>query len=249
MRRRWRNRRGAPALAVVTWLYILWSLVPVLVAVLSLNDGRAGRPSSRCPGAGTGVMPPSLFHDDSLHTAMITTLELAGMTAVRHTARRGHGHRPALLAGAHVAANGLMQLIVTPEIVFGVSLFLVFPAVHRRARRAHPPGAGHITFTVPFVVVRGRLSAIGGQYGARPGPPVAGDPSGTAALLALAIFAAGMVVFATSVDDFDLVVPVHRRVHRDRADQDLPASRAGPPTPNAGHSDDAATSRPWAVRR
>ena len=66
------------------------------------------------------------------------------------------------------AANGLMLIpIVTPEIVFGVALFLVFT----QAYTGVPSGMsrqliGHITFTVSFVVVivRGRLSAIGDQY-------------------------------------------------------------------------------------
>jgi spermidine/putrescine transport system permease protein len=67
---------------------------------------------------------------------------------------------------------------------------------------------GHITFTLSFVVVivRGRLAAIGGQY-----EEAARDLGATRwqsirlvllPLLAPAIFAAVMVVFATSVDDF-----------------------------------------------
>ena len=35
-------RRRVPALALLTWLYVLWSLLPVLVAVrISFNDGRS----------------------------------------------------------------------------------------------------------------------------------------------------------------------------------------------------------------
>jgi spermidine/putrescine transport system permease protein len=67
---------------------------------------------------------------------------------------------------------------------------------------------GHITFTMSFVViiVRGRLVAIGDQY-----EEAARDLGATRLqairlvllpLLAPAIFASVMVVFATSVDDF-----------------------------------------------
>ena len=67
---------------------------------------------------------------------------------------------------------------------------------------------GHVTFTLSFVVViiRARLAAIGGQY-----EEAARDLGATRLqairlvllpLLAPAIFASVMVVFATSVDDF-----------------------------------------------
>lgn len=77
------------------------------------------------------------------------------------------------------AANGLMLVpIVTPEIVFGVALFLVFSQV----TTGFPDGLtrqllGHITFTISFVVViiRRRLAAIGTQYG---GPPAISAPPG-----------------------------------------------------------------------
>jgi spermidine/putrescine transport system permease protein len=99
--------------------------------------------------------------------------------------------------------------IVTPELVFGVALFLVFSQIYTGI----PAGMttqllGHVTFTLSFVVViiRARLSAIGGQY-----EEAARDLGATRLqairlvllpLLGPAIFASLMVVFATSVDDF-----------------------------------------------
>ena len=206
MRQRWRNRRGAPVLAVVTWLYILWSLVPVLVAArISLNDGKSR--SSFQPMSWRwywGDPNASLLHDDSLHTAMINTLELAGMTILFATPLG-----VAMAIGLHCwrgrtssAANGLMLVpIVTPEIVFGVSLFLVFTQLYTDV-----PGGltrqvlGHITFTVSFVVVivRGRLEAAR-DLGASRWQAIR---LVLLPLLAPAIFAGAMVVFATSVDDF-----------------------------------------------
>jgi spermidine/putrescine transport system permease protein len=108
------------------------------------------------------------------------------------------------------AANGLVLVpIVTPEIVFGVALFLVFSQLYTGI----PQGLsrqvlGHVTFTLSFVVIiiRGRLAAVGTEY-----EEAARDLGATRLqavrlvllpLLAPAIFASLMVVFATSVDDF-----------------------------------------------
>lgn len=210
-----RRRHGkAPVLAMITWLYILWSLLPVLVAVrISFNSGKS-RSSFQSPSFRWywGDPTASVWHDDALHTAMFNTLKLAFFTVLIATPlgvlmavglQRWRGR-------TSNAANGLMLVpIVTPEIVFGVALFLVFTQVYTTL-----PGGltrqllGHITFTVSFVVViiRGRLVAIGGQY-----EEAARDLGATRwqairlvllPLLAPAIFAAVMVVFATSVDDF-----------------------------------------------
>ncbi|MEI8239406.1 MAG: ABC transporter permease [Actinomycetota bacterium] len=210
-----RRRQGrAPVLAMVTWVYILWSLLPVLVAVrISFNSGKS---RSTLQPLSTrwywGDPTSSVWHDDHLHTAMFNTLQLAALCMLIATPIG-----VAMAIGLHrwrgklsSAANGLMLIpIVTPEIVFGVALFLVFT----QAYTGVPSGMtrqliGHITFTMSFVVVivRGRLQAIGGQY-----EEAARDLGATRLqairlvllpLLAPAIFASVMVVFATSVDDF-----------------------------------------------
>ena len=206
-------RRGR-GLALITWLYILWSLVPVLLAVrISLNSGRSR--SSFQPMSFRwywGDPAQSVWHDASLQTALGNTLRLAGLCMLIATPlgvamaiglQRWRGR-------ASNAANGLMLVpIVTPEIVFGVALFLVFTQVYTEV----PTGLttqliGHVTFTLSFVVVivRGRLVAIGSQY------EEAARDLGASRLQAIrlvllpllgpAIFASLMVVFATSVDDF-----------------------------------------------
>ncbi len=210
-----RRRHGrAPILAMVTWVYILWSLLPVLVAVrISFNSGKS-RSSLQSPSFRWywGDPVASVWHDDSLQTAMFNTLQLAALCMLVATPLG-----VAMAIGLHRwrgkasnAANGLMLIpIVTPEIVFGVALFLVFT----QAYTGIPSGMsrqviGHITFTMSFVVVivRGRLAAIGDQY-----EEAARDLGATRLqairlvllpLLAPAIFASVMVVFATSVDDF-----------------------------------------------
>jgi spermidine/putrescine transport system permease protein len=209
-----RRRQGrAPVLAMLTWVYILWSLLPVLVAVrISFNSGKS-RSAFQSPSfRWYWGDPSSVWHDDALHTAMFNTLKLAAMTvliaaplgvAMAIGLQRWRGK-------ISNAANGLMLVpIVTPEIVFGVALFLVFSQVYIGT----PDGLtrqllGHITFTMSFVVViiRGRLAAIGTQY-----EEAARDLGATRwqairlvllPLLSPAIFASVMVVFATSIDDF-----------------------------------------------
>ncbi len=213
--RLFRSRQGrAKWLATITWLYVLWSLLPVLVAVrISLNSGK-----SRSTFQSTsfrwywGDATSSVWHDDTLHTAMWNTLKLAVLCMVIATpvgvamAIGLQRWRGKLSTGA----NTLMLVpIVTPEIVFGVALFIVFTQVYTGL-----PGGittqllGHVTFTMSFVVViiRGRLAAIGNQY-----EEAARDLGATKfqalrlvllPMLGPAIFASLMVVFATSVDDF-----------------------------------------------
>ena len=206
--------RRFPTLAALTWLYVLWSLLPVLIAArISLNSGKSR--STFQPISFRwywGDHASSVWYDNSLQSSMINTLKLAGLCMLIATPLG-----VAMAIGLHRwrgkisnAANGLMLVpIVTPEIVFGVALFFVFTQVYVGI----PAGLtrmllGHVTFTISFVVViiRARLSAIGTQY-----EEAARDLGASRLqairlvllpLLAPAIFASVMVVFATSVDDF-----------------------------------------------
>jgi spermidine/putrescine transport system permease protein len=206
-------RRRVGPLAVLTWLYVLWSLVPVLVAVrISFNSGRS-RSAFQSPSWRWYVDDPaSVWRSDELQTALANSLRLAGLCmliavplgvtlAIGLQRWRGRASR---------AANNLILLpLVTPEIVIGVSLFLVFTQVYTWVPRGFTTQLlGHVTFTVSYVViiVRGRLISIGGQF------EEAARDLGATRVQALrmvllpqlgpAIFASLMVVFATSVDDF-----------------------------------------------
>jgi spermidine/putrescine transport system permease protein len=99
--------------------------------------------------------------------------------------------------------------LVTPEIVMGVSLLLVFTHVFTFVHTGTIAQIlGHVTFSISYVVVivRGRLFSIGRQYeeaaadlGASPTVAL------TRVLLPLltpAIIASAAVVFAISLDDF-----------------------------------------------
>jgi len=207
----WGKPRFLPAF---TWLYILWSVVPVLIAIqFSFN---AGRSRSTWQGFSlrwyTGDPDLSVLHDPTLRTAMTQSLRLAVLTMLIATpiglalalglARwRGRGSG---------AGNFLMLFpLITPEIVMGSALFLVFTTLFSFVRLGTVAQVlGHVTFSISYVVivVRGRLFAIGKQYeeaamdlGASPRQALRMI---LLPLLAPAVFASLMIVFAISIDDF-----------------------------------------------
>jgi spermidine/putrescine transport system permease protein len=211
----WRNPWRRPfGLAAITWAYIVWSIVPVLVAIqFSFNDGR-----SRSTWQGFsfrwywGDPTRSVWHDPSLRHALANSLVLAVVTmiiatpigvalALGLTRWRGRTAR---------ASNGLMLLpLATPEIVMGSMLYLAFSNIFTFVSLGRPAQIlGHITFSLSYVVVivRGRLLTIGRDYeeaardlGASPSQALR---TVLLPLLGPAIFASFMIVFATSIDDF-----------------------------------------------
>tara|TARA_B100000749_G_C18206825_1_gene374343 strand:- start:120 stop:656 length:537 start_codon:yes stop_codon:yes gene_type:complete len=99
--------------------------------------------------------------------------------------------------------------LVTPEIVMGASLLLVFTNLYTGIPLGRPAQLlGHVTFSISYVVVvaRGRLLSIGRDY-----EEAARDLGASQfqalrlvllPLLAPAIFAGFVIVFAMSIDDF-----------------------------------------------
>lgn len=211
----WSNPWRRPAfLATGYWLYVIWSLVPVLIAVqFAFNSGR-----SRSTWQGFSLRwwfedpDRSLWHDPSLREAMLNSLWLAFFTMLIATPL---GVALALgLArwrGRTARASNLLMLIplAMPEIVMGTMLFLVFDNLYTAIPLGRPAMLlGHVTFSVSYVVilVRGRLLTIGPDLedaaqdlGAS---PIAAIRTVLLPLLGPAIFASLMIVFATSIDDF-----------------------------------------------
>ncbi len=210
----WSNPWGKPRfLAAFTWVYIVWSLAPVAIAILfSFN---AGRSRSVWQGFSTrwywGDPNQSVLHDPTLRNALEQSMKLAaldiaiavplGVTlAIGLTRWRGYGARP---------VNYLMLFpLVTPEIVMAVSLLLVFVTLYGIALGTTAQMLGQVTFSISYVVliVRGRLLSIGPEY-----EEAAADLGASPLealwlvllrLLAPAIFASAAVVFALSIDDF-----------------------------------------------
>jgi spermidine/putrescine transport system permease protein len=215
LRNRLSNPWGKPRfLRLFVFAYILWSLVPVLIAMqFSFNAGR-----SRSVWQGFSLRwyfedpDLSVLSDPSLRLALVQSMKLAALTmliatplgvalAVGLARWRGRGAKP---------SNFLMLFpLVTPEIVMGVSLFLVFVYLFDFVSLGTQAQAlGHVTFTLSYVVivVRGRLFAIGRDY-----EEAAMDLGASQwqalrmvlmPLLMPAIASALMVAFAISIDDF-----------------------------------------------
>jgi spermidine/putrescine transport system permease protein len=210
----WRRPR---VLAGITIGYLVWSLLPVLIAVMfSFNAGR-----SRTNWQGFsfrwywGDATRSVWHDASLHTALLQTLKLGVITTLITVplgvlfaigVDRWRGRLPS-------GANVLMLIsFVIPEVLLAVALLFVVTNL------ALPFGLGTaaqvvglVTYQVayPAVLVRARLATIGRQY------EEAATDLGASAFGALwrvtlpmlmpAIFASTVLVFADVIDDFVLV--------------------------------------------
>jgi spermidine/putrescine transport system permease protein len=209
------NPWGRPRfLTVFTWLYITWCIIPVLIAVqFGFNEGR-----SRTAWQGFSFRwyfddpDLSVWNDPSLRQALYQSLKLAvgtmlvatplGVALAIGLARwRGRAAKP---------ANFLMLFpLITPEIVMGVSLFLVFVYLFQVVQLGTTAQVlGHITFTISYVVivVRGRLFAIGPDY-EEAAMDLGASPTQALRLvllpmLAPAIWASLAIAFALSIDDF-----------------------------------------------
>ncbi|HVO55642.1 MAG TPA: ABC transporter permease [Solirubrobacterales bacterium] len=213
------NPWGRPRfLAITTWAYIAWALVPVLAAILfSFNDGRS---RSVWQGFSTrwwwGDETLSVFHDPTYTDALFHSLELAALDmaiatplgfllAIGLSRWRGRGSG---------SANFLMLVpLTTPELAMAVSLLLVFTQLSLLPFSAVHLGTtaqviGQVTFSVSYVVVivRSRLAAIGPEY-----EEAARDLGASAwqalrhvllPLLLPAALASMLIVFALSIDDF-----------------------------------------------
>jgi spermidine/putrescine transport system permease protein len=209
------NPWGRPRfLVVATLAYLAWSIVPILIAIrFSFNDGR-----SRSAAQGWSFRwywqdaDLSVWHDPDLRASLFQSMRLAGIAvavtvplgvalAVGLTRWRGRLARPSRFIA--------LVPLVTPEIVAGVALFLVFVYVLDFISLGTTAQAiGHITFSLSFVliIVRARLISIGPEYeeaaqdlGAS---PVQALRLALLPMLTPAIVASAIAVFAISMDDF-----------------------------------------------
>ena len=209
------NPWGRPRfLSVWTWLYIIWTIAPVVIAVqFSFNDGRS---RSTFQGFSTQWYEAiwdqaSENYDDTLLPALVQSLKLAVLTmpiatvlgvglAIGLARWRGRGSG---------AANFLMLFpLVTPEIVMGVAMFLILVNLYNVPLSTGAQLLGHVTFSISYVVIvtRGRLFAVGKDYeeaamdlGASPAMALVRV---LLPLLAPAILSSFFIVFAISIDDF-----------------------------------------------
>jgi spermidine/putrescine transport system permease protein len=200
-----------------TWLYLLWSLLPVAVAVLfSFNNGRSQSVWQGFSWRWYFADPVnSVLHNPDLHAAVVQTLRLSVYVTLI-TVPLG----VAFALGIHrwrgpVASSFSFVMIlsfVIPELIFGVAMFFVFTKLFT------PVGLGSLAEVLalvtwnlswPALIVQARLVTIGRQY-----EEAAADLGATPwqvtyrvmiRLLTPAIFASAVLVFSGVIDDFVLV--------------------------------------------
>ncbi len=209
------NPWGKPRfLPLFTLVYLAWSIVPILIAIrFSFNEGR-----SRSTAQGWSLRwyfddpDLSVWNDPDLRSALFQSLRLSAIAvaiavplgvalAIGLTRWRGRG------AGTSRFVS--VVPLVTPEIVMGVALFLVFVNLLTFIPLGTTAQAiGHITFSLSFVliIVRARLLSIGPEYeeAARDlgASPMQALRLGLLPMLTPAIVASAIIVFAISMDDF-----------------------------------------------
>jgi spermidine/putrescine transport system permease protein len=200
-----------------TWLYLLWSLVPVGIAVLfSFNDGQSQSVWQGFSWRWYFADPVnSVLHDPNLHAAVIQTVRLAVYATVI-TVPLGVAFALGINRWrSYTAATFNFVLIlsfVIPELIFGVAMFFVFTVLFTTV------GLGTIAETLalvtwnlswPAIIVQARLVTIGKQY-----EEAAADLGANywqtmrrvlLPLLTPAIFASAVLVFSSVIDDFVLV--------------------------------------------
>ncbi len=200
-----------------TWLYLIWSLVPIALAVLfSFNKGK-----SQATLQGLSLRwyykdpVNSVWHDPALHAAVFQTVRLSVLTTIIAVPlgvsfalgiNRWRGYTSSTF-------NFVMILsFVIPELIFGVAMFFVFTVLFTTVHLGTVAEvAGLVTWNVswPAIIVQARLVTLGSQY------EEAGADLGAnqfqvmrrvmLPLLGPAIFASAVLVFSGVIDDFVIV--------------------------------------------
>ncbi len=200
-----------------TWLYIIWSIVPIAIAVLfSFNKGAS---QATWQGFSTkwyfGSGVTSVLHNPSLHHAVTQTLVLAVLTTVI-CVPIGVGFAIGIDRWRSRTAGGLNFVMifsfVIPELLLAVALFLLVTEGLTFIRLGTPAEvAGLVVWNLswPAIIVRARLISIGRSY-----EEAATDLGASwlgairrvlLPMLSPAIFASAVLVFASTVDDFVIV--------------------------------------------
>jgi spermidine/putrescine transport system permease protein len=214
----WRSPWRRPVfLEGFTWLYLIWSLAPIAIAVLfSFNKGKS---QASYQGLSWrwywGDPVNSVWHNPQLQSAVFTTLRLSAYTtliavpigvAFALGINRWRGKIPA-------SFNFVMILsFVVPELIFGVAMFFVFTRLFSGIQLGPLAEVlGLVTWNVswPAILVQARLAGIGRHY-----EEAAADLGATQfqtmrrvllPLLAPAIFASAVLIFSGVIDDFVIV--------------------------------------------
>jgi spermidine/putrescine transport system permease protein len=235
--------RHPPFLPLFTLVYVAWSILPILVAIrFTFTEGRS---RSTAQGWSTtwywGDPDLSVWHDPTLRDALFQSLRLAALAiaiavplgvglAIGLTRWRGRTAGP-------VRFVSLLPL-VTPELVMGVALFLVFVNLFTFVELGTTAQAiGHVTFSISFVliIVRGRLLSIGRDY-EEAAMDLGASPLNALRMVLLplltpAIVASAIVVFAISMDDFVISAYLSAGSGTDTVPVRIYSNARGAPTP------------------
>jgi len=216
-RSRRRERRRSWFLSTLTWSYVAWSILPVLIAIaFSFN---AGRSRTSWQGfslrwwVGSPIQAESLWYKAELRIALLHSLRLATLTMLVAVPLgvlfaigmdRWRGRVP--------TAAGFMVLLsfIVPEIILAIALFLAFTFLLRGliplGTTAQVIGLATLQIPYPYIVVRARLLTIGRDYEEAAmdlgSAPTQAIRRVLLPLLSPAIFAGAVLVFANSIDDF-----------------------------------------------
>jgi spermidine/putrescine transport system permease protein len=200
-----------------TWLYLIWSLVPIAIAVLfSFNKGKSQASWQGFSWRWYFKDPVnSVLHNPQLHAAVIQTVRLSVLTTVIAVPL---GVAFALginrWRGVTSASFNFVMILsfVIPELIFGVAMFFVFTVLFTSVHLGTAAEViGLVTWNVswPAIIVQARLVTLGRQY-----EEAAADLGANRfqavrrvmlPLLAPAIFASAVLVFSGVIDDFVLV--------------------------------------------
>jgi spermidine/putrescine transport system permease protein len=202
-----------------TWLYLIWSLAPIAIAVLfSFNNGRS---QSAFQGLSVrwywGDKVNSIWYNPQLHSAIFQTLKLSALTTLI-AVPVGVGFAIGInkwRSRTSASFNFVMILsFVVPELIFGVALYFIFtqmPGLRGVGLGTLAEVLGLVSWNLswPAIVVQARLVTIGKQY-----EEASADLGCTymqtlrrvvLPLLMPAIFASAILVFAGVIDDFVVV--------------------------------------------
>ena len=213
-----RNPWGHPwFLEGFTWLYLIWSLVPIGIAVLfSFNNGKSQSAWQGFSWRWYFSDPVnSVLHNPQLHAAVIQTVRLSVLTtliavplgvAFALGINRWHGVTSSTF-------NYVMILsFVIPELIFGVAMFFVFTVLFTSVHLGTLAEVlALVTWNVswPAIIVQARLVTLGRQYEEAAADLGASQLSTMRRvmipLLGPAIFASAVLVFSGVIDDFVIV--------------------------------------------
>ena len=200
-----------------TWLYLIWSLVPIVIAVLfSFNNGKS---QATYQGLSMrwyyGDKVNSIWYNPQLHSAIFVTLKLSALaTVIAVPIGVGFALGINRWRGKISASFNFIMILsfVVPELIFGVAMFFVFTQLFTGIQLglvAEVLGLVSWNVSWPAIIVQARLVGIGKHY-----EEASADLGCTQwqtmrrvmlPLLMPAIFASAILVFSGVIDDFVIV--------------------------------------------